>query len=202
MATDNKHPGDKLIAQIKKSASQLEELQVQLALGKAEAADAYEEAKKKFRTRLRGAKKKIMDTEAGIENAILADIGELEVQLALGKAETSDEFNDQKKKILKLVNRIDKVLHGKPTGEPMDEKFRHELETFRLKLELLEVHYDLGFLDARDTLEEKKHELQSVLAKLKVRYGIQKEETKSDLEKWDDELKKAYRNLKKVFLPG
>lgn len=200
MATETKHPGDNLIARIKKSATQLEDLQVQLALGKAEAADAYEDAKKKFRTHLQGAKRKLLDTEAGIENSVLSSFGELEVQLALGKAETVEQFNEQKKNILKLVNRINKILHGKPTGNPTDEKFRHDLETFRLKLELLEVHYDLGKMDARDTLEEKKHELQSVLAKLKVRYGLQKEETRSDFEKWDDELQKAYKSLKKIFV--
>lgn len=200
MATIAKHPGDNLITRLKKSAIQLEELQVQLALGKAEATDKYEEVKKKFVSYLRGTKKKIVDTEINVENIIHADIDELQVQLALGKAETRDQFNEQKKRIFRAVNKLDKRLQVMPNAEKADENLRHEMETFRIKLELLDLHYDLGMMDARDELEKRKHDLQSALEKLKAKYESKKAKTGKQLDSRAAELKEAYRHLKKAVV--
>ena len=50
---------DKIISGLKKAAVELEELRLQSALGKAQARDAYEEAKKKFNKYVHEAKLRV-----------------------------------------------------------------------------------------------------------------------------------------------
>lgn len=194
MATSQTHTGDNFIARLRKSASQLEEFQLQLALGKAEAADQYEAIKKKMKTKIRAAKKSILDAGTDAEDALLGTIEELEVQLALGKAETRDQFAEQKKRIFRAINRLDKELDP----EHADEQIRHEMETFRIKMELLDLHYSLGAMDARDKFQVEKHKLEETLAKLKVKYTVKKADVLKDVDQRKAELKEAYRHLKKA----
>lgn len=50
---------DKIIAGLRKAADEMEELRVQIALGKLEARDLYEEKKKEFNRFLHEAKQKM-----------------------------------------------------------------------------------------------------------------------------------------------
>jgi hypothetical protein len=200
MATIEKKIGDKLISGLKKSATELEDFQVQLALGKAEAKDKYEELKKKFNSSIQRLKGKLGTAERKSVRNLVNDMEELQVQLALGKAETRDLFNEQKKKVFRAFNKLDKNLQVFPLLTETDEKLRHEMEMFRIKMELLDLHYALGAMDVKDKYEEKKKEIEQAIAKAKAKYAARRAEARKKSNVRHEELKEAYRHLKKAFI--
>lgn len=198
MATAH-NPGDNLIAGLKKSVTELEKFQVQLALGKAEAADEYEKLKKGFRSFLHGSKLKYI---SGKQKAaqVLGEFENLQVQLALGKADSIDAFNAQKKNILSALSKLEKFIRAKSkkVTANVEEELSHEMEKFRIKLEVLRVHYELGRMDAKDEFEKRKHELSEEVAKLRAKFNAATASRKR--EERHDELRKAYRAMKKTFV--
>lgn len=196
MATEKSFT-DKLIGQLKKSASDIEKFRVQLSLGKAEAKDKYEDLKKKFngavhkvKTELTGSKSKLTDFRSGLE--------ELQVQLALGKAERLEIFNEQKKKIFRAINSLDKQLEN--YSGKIDAAFRHEVEKFRIKMEILRVHYELGKMEAKDEFELEKHELKNVISKMSAKFQAKKKNAVNESKERISELKEAYKHLKKAIV--
>ncbi|MCX6310638.1 MAG: hypothetical protein NT084_03285 [Bacteroidetes bacterium] len=202
MATDKK-VGDNLISTFKKSISDLEEFQVQFALGKAEAKEKYEEVKKKFNNFLHTTKANIAlgkERKEKLQN----DFEYLQVQLALGKAETLEVFNEQKKKIFSAINKLEKSIENKSkvfVGD-LDEKIRHEVEKFRIKMELLRVQYELGKLNVTDQFEERKHELSESVAKLKAKFEGRKKVVAKTRQLRHQEMREAYKHMKKAFVLG
>jgi len=189
--------GDELIAKLRRTTADLEEFQVQLALGKAEAHDKYEELKKKFNRTLHTVKTKAGTTGRKKAEDLVADIEELQVQLALGKAETKDAFETQRKKIMRAINRLESTLMAKAGAAEVEanEKLNHDMHAFRIKLEMLRLQYELGKLEAKDKFEERKHRLDEKLANLKSRLNSRPLSSKNRKE----ELKDAYKHLKKAF---
>jgi hypothetical protein len=59
MSTEKETISEKIIAGLRKAADEMEELRVQIALGKLEARDLYEEKKKQFNHFLHEAKQKM-----------------------------------------------------------------------------------------------------------------------------------------------
>jgi hypothetical protein len=106
---NNKHLADGLISGLKKFTGKLEQLQVDLTLGKAEAKDKLDDYQKSLKHFLRESKLDIQNG-TGIIGDIRRDIEELEVQLALGKMEAEDHLNAHKKHLFRTINEIDKKL--------------------------------------------------------------------------------------------
>ncbi|MDQ3111401.1 MAG: hypothetical protein M3R17_16060 [Bacteroidota bacterium] len=193
----SKRPGDNLIATLKKSIVDLEDFQVQLALGKAEATDKYEDVKKKFNRFLHTTKVKYL---TGTKAKVLGEFEELQVQLALGKADSLDTFNTQKKKIFSAISKLEKLVQNesRAINKEVAEGIHHEIEKFRIKLEVLRVHYESGKMDVKEEFETRKHEMAESVARLKTRFNVavsaQKRQERHQV------LKKAYRDMKKTFV--
>lgn len=195
-----KQAGDALIDALKKATNGLEQFQVKLALGKAEAKDKFEELKTDFKKVVQKAKTNIARVHPYIDE-FKADVEHLQVQLALGKAETKDAFDAQKKKIVAAINRFEKRLQELPRLTAADEAIRHELELFRMKLEVLQLHYHLGMMEAKDEFEKRKKEFSDRIAKLKAERAAAKKVAAADIEARKKELKRAYAHVKKAFGP-
>ena len=107
------HFGDKVVSFFKGTTAKLEELQLQTALGKAELSDKLEEIKKDAKQNLNHYKAEVNsfveDKKENFEH-LKAKWEHLEVQLALGKAETEDELNEQKKKLSSAMHDIKNLL--------------------------------------------------------------------------------------------
>jgi hypothetical protein len=201
MATAEKKPGDTMISALKKSISELEEFQVQMALGKAEAHEKFDELKKKFKGFINSTKQKISAGKAKVA-ALRTDFDELQVQLSLGKADSIEKYNEQKKKILFAISKIEKSMENKTAflNTDLDEKLRHEIEKFRIKMEVLKVQFELGKLDAKDEFEERKHEFSEGITKLRLKFINRKKEAAKSRQLRHSEMKKAYKNMKKAIV--
>lgn len=105
------HFGDNLVSFLRNAAVKIEELQVQASLGKAELSDKLEEFKKDSRSKIHTMK---LDLNSAVEDGkdsfqdLKVKMEHLEVQLALGKAETMDEIEKQKKNLKSAINDFKK----------------------------------------------------------------------------------------------
>jgi len=103
------HFGDNIVSFFKQAAVKLEELQVQSALGKAELEEKFEEIKKESREQYQHLKAEVNTTlqkDSEKWDKLKAKFEHLEVQLALGKAETKDMLEEQKKNLSKAFQEV------------------------------------------------------------------------------------------------
>lgn len=187
---------DNVVETLRKAAIEIEELQVQAALGKAEAKDKYEEIKKKFNLVLHEAKSKIESGKEKVED-IDTKFDELRVQLELGKAEGLDAFKAQKKGLLAKLHEIEVKIKTNKRLSDIYAFILLEIEKFKLKLELLEQKYEAGKEGAKTSFEKGKTEFNAFIEKIKAKYG-KKEETK--WEHFQDEISEAFSHFKKAFM--
>ena len=108
-----KHVGDNVAAFFKQAATKLEELQLQGALGRAELAEKLEHIKKEVRLGIHEMKAEVntvVDNSKDKLQQLKGKLEHLEVQLALGKAETIEEFDKQKKKIAEAFHEVKRIM--------------------------------------------------------------------------------------------
>lgn len=194
---------DKIINGLKKAAVELEEFRLQAALGKAEAHDAYEKAKKMFYKYAQEAKLRIEDIKGEVKeksSVLKTALETLQVQLALGKADTKEVFEAQEKKIRKALNDIETAIKKNKVSNEYYTKLLMEIEKFRIKLDILKLRYELNRLDAQGEFENKKNDLSKKLSDIKKRLLKKEEEIAGTWENFRDEISDAYSHLKKAFV--
>lgn len=187
---------DNVVETLRKAAIEIEELQVQAALGKAEAKDKYEEIKKKFNLVLHEAKSKIESGKEKVED-IDTKFDELRVQLELGKAEGLEAFKEQKKGLLNKLHEIEVKIKTNKRLNDIYAFILLEIEKFKLKLEVLEQKFETGKGGAKTSFEKGKTEFNTFIENIKAKYG-KKEETK--WEHFQDEISEAFTHFKKAFI--
>lgn len=98
---------------LRKSADKLEELQLQASLGKADLSQRFEEVKKDTLAHVNKVKADA-NAFAGKSKEKMeefqAKLQHLEVQLALGKAETREELEKQKKNLADAMHKLKQAL--------------------------------------------------------------------------------------------
>ncbi|MBT8185217.1 MAG: hypothetical protein KJN76_10270 [Eudoraea sp.] len=196
--TDNTHFMDKVVDSLRKAAVEIEEFQVQAALGKAEAHDAYEGAKKRFNKFIHESKSKVREGKEQVDE-INAKLDELRVQLALGKAETKEKFREQKKILLNSLHELEVKIKTNPKVSKMYAFMQIEIEKFKIKLDVLEEKFEEGKEGAKLAFEKRKAEFNEFIKGVKVKNEKQ-EETK--WEHFQSEISEAFTHLKRAFEPS
>jgi len=197
---DNVKFADKVAEKLRKAAVELEEFQLQAALGKAEAQNKYEEAKKKLHSVIHETKVSAdTNLEAGKEkiDEVNAKIDQLKVQLALGKADTVDAFKEQKKKILDAAHELEVKIK---TNDKLNRAYTYtliELDMFKVQLEILEDKLKEGKKDVKDAFAAGKKKLNSFIDKLKTESDEDKVESR--WEHFQDEMSDAFSHLRNAF---
>lgn len=187
---------DKVIGALRKSATELEEFQVQTALGKAEAQDKYEDVKKKFNQFIHKSEFKFKEGKEKIDE-LNTKFDELRVQLALGKAETKEIFKKQKKQLLLTLHDIEVKIKTNETLNKMYALTLIEIEQFKIQLEILEQKFNKDKGEGKGTFEKGKEDFNAFINKFKGKYAKKKEETK--LEHFQNEITEAFDHFKKAF---
>lgn len=203
METNTTKVIDSIIGGLKKAAVELEEFQLQFALGKADTKDVYEKVKKDFNGYVHDAKlyfesAKDMAKERAIQ--LKAIFETLQVQLALGKADTKEIFEEQMKKISATLNELEVLIRKNETADEYYTKLQVEIEKFKIKLEILKLRYKLNKMDAANEFEIKKTEFLKKLSDIKTRLDKKEQEVENKWEHFKEEITEAYTNLKKVFV--
>lgn len=199
--TTQRSPVDYIINGLQTAASELEELQVQIALGKAEAKDVFENMKKSMHARVQQLKLKISLAKKNEDVLpVINSLEHLQVQLALGIAETIEVFEEQRKHIEHSLFELENKLR---TGAPGRQvaKMQLEIEKFKAKLQLLSLGYKLNKINLEYDMKQKKQAFEQKLRALKTKLELKEEQVKNKWQYFKDEIKEAFGDLKSAFLP-
>lgn len=190
----------KIIESINAAWSEIDEWRVQLALGKAEAKDLYEQSKKKFNQLLHDLSQDIAQLKEDKDVVLLLNrLESLRVQLALGKAETKQLFEEQYEKLKTALHELDTELRKNKHIEENYAKVHLEFEKFKIKLELLHLHYKLLKVKTGYQFEDKKKDLLSKLELIKDKMLAKEKEGKQKWDHFQEELGEAYEHLRSAF---
>lgn len=193
---ENSHFIDKLVDALRKAAVEMEEFQLKVALGKAEAEDNYEDIKKKFKTFVNDSKHKINVGKEKVEKLHMK-FDKLMVQLNLGKAETLAAFKTQKKEILITIHEIVVEIKSNPTLNKIYAFVLIEFEKFKTQLDVLEEKLETGKDNFNSSFGKGKEEFNKYIQELKQKYAQKKEETR--WEHFQNEIGEAFAHFKQAF---
>ena len=187
---------DQLGKLINNAETELDELRVKIALGKMNGADLFEDIKKDLRGSFHEISNEIQGEGKEVADSIKMHVETLQMQLALGKAEALDEYDEQKTKIAEAIRHLEQnVRDSRNTlSSSAKIKIQNELEKFSLKMEVLQIRYELGRLDLKDNVESKKQKFKKEFDEL---LSTVKEETSEKIEEYGSNLKNAYEALRK-----
>jgi len=198
MNTSNVHIIDKIVNGLRKAAVELEEFQVQLALGKAEAWDKYEEVKKKFSEILNEIKANL-NTGISKVSDLKLKFDELQQLLAMGKVATKEAFNDQKTKIMNAIISLEEGLKQTSIGAELYSKASNEIQKFKIKLEILSLKFELGKMDFKEKFEEGKNEFTRTIDHLKQKFTDKESEMEKNWDQFGKEMTEAFSHFKNAF---
>jgi hypothetical protein len=161
----------------------LDELQVQMALGKAEAKDIFERERKNF-------------MQFVSDEKMMEKFNALDVRFAKASAENMRQFDVQKRETLHAIYELElamKEAYG-DVGMALQAKldaFRAELDDYRIKLAL-------GELETASELEMLKSELVEAIESIRKR--LEKEVGAGEkIDSFSNEISTSFDHMKKAF---
>lgn len=179
---------------------EIDDLALQLALGKAEAREKFQEVKKEFRHHVAEFKVLVKDMPGSlITPEVRQKIDELEVQLALGKAETKEEFETQKQKLTKTLEYIEHELREWFNETERNTHLGHEFQKFKLKMEILRLKLTLKKFELRDGFKDKMSTARREIEKMGINAKSAMATGKKKYTHFTGEVSTAYSHLKKAI---
>lgn len=177
--------------------TKLEKIRLNISLGKLDATEAFEEQKDQLRDHLAEWKNKADEVvEASQENidAVKKAYENLMLQLSLGKAEAADSFAEQRQKIELALHNVyekSKLAYGK--SDELREAFNNNAQAFKTNLEIVQLQYALGKMEARDEAEKINKLLHEKMNTLQEEYN---ENYKQDVDAWAKQMQEKYTKVK------
>jgi hypothetical protein len=196
-ATEKTSLTEIIIEGLKATATELEEFRLQMALGKADAKDLFEDTKGRLRVFVQEAKSKYHSMKDAEVLKVINAIELLEVKLALGLAETKETFEKQRKEIIRALSKLDAESRAHEPVNELKAIMHLEIEKFRMKLALLTLHYKLKKLTVEFNFEQKKQELADKLQGL--RDNMLSAESKAQWKHFKKQMGQAYLHFKQAF---
>jgi hypothetical protein len=197
---DTKHIEEQFKQMFSTWKTSLEEMRVQFSLGKMDAGEAFEKQKGQLRNMVETLKVNAdKATDIAEENVtkLRAKLEELNLQLNLGKAETADVFEAQRKKIdlaLQEVFAAGKLAYHGNYGYMM-ELFENNSKAIKTGLEIAQLQFNLAQMEAKDGAEAAKKEIQEKLTELQSAAEKAKDLTKENLEQWGKQMKEGMEKM-------
>jgi len=181
-----------------------EELRLQLHLGSKELTDKFEEQKQEI---LKWSQDQAQDLNKDASEAatdLQRKLEELQVQAALGRAETKDAFLDQRKKLNDLLTEANEAAiklmgNSKNSLRELAEKADTQFDQWQTRLDLFRLQVSLGAMEASDQWNEQKKDLKNSIVNLESK--LDEAGTKSE-QSWDqfkNEISEAWKHVKKAF---
>ena len=193
----NTHFIDHVVNGLRTTADELEKFQLQLGLGKLEAKDMYENLKKDYTHYSHELMLKI-DQGKQMATDVRAKYDDLLVQLALGKAETIEQFEEQRAKILAKIHEVKVAITTNPTLVKVYSELLLLLEKLEIKLEMLRKNWKPTTDRIKEEFSERKAQVEDLLSKLKTKlneYGNIDER----MDVFNTEMTQAFAHFKKAF---
>lgn len=173
---------------INRLRQEIDELILQLDLGKAEAIDHVEKRKSELRDLAKEAQDKITHSETTA--ALHQKLDELKLQLALGRMESRDAVRDQREKI---GSAIDGARHAFESVEhDIKSTFIDTSESLKTNLDAVALDLGLGKIIAEEELKFNKDQLKEKL------HGL-RQSVREKAEDADDVIAQASKDAREAF---
>lgn len=201
-ATDQKPILVKIADQLLKDQQELDSLAVQLSLGKAEAKDKFEEAKKQIRKSIQEFKIRI-DAEYKQSNewthSIDVKLMELESLLNKGITDSKEIFSEQKKDILRAIEGLENEIKKNSEVVKLTNYFMISFEKAKLQMELFEKEMEGGKIALTELFKNEMKSAKEKITSISELLENKKEDVKLKAENFDNEIRLAYDHLKKAI---
>jgi len=181
-----------------------EELRVQLHLGSKELSDKFEEHKKEIADWSKETRTTLENETASTSKEMRAKLEALEVQAALGKAESKEALQAQRKKLTSLITEANEAsikLMGsskkniRQFAANADGKF----DEWHTRFDLLKLQLSLGAADASAEWDDKKHDLKKSIHNLESKLEDISHESEESWSNFKGEISEAWTHVKKAF---
>ena len=181
-----------------------EEIRVQLNLGAKDAADKYEEEKKKVRNWIHDTDQKIRENGDRSLNNLKVKLEELELQASLGRADARDEFEEQRKKFNQKLHEAQQAAkeasqHADSKARAIGAKASEKLKAWQTQFEIFNVQLHLGAKDAADKWNEQKGKFKNWLDNLDDQLDDFQKDGKESWENVKENIAHSWNNLKSRF---
>lgn len=186
-------------------------IEAQLQLSKEQAIEELEVRKKRLNETLEGFKSEIMKAKGLADEKkteIQTRFDELQVQLALGKAEARDSFEAQREKIQHSISTLEATFDRQlqAGGQAMDESLRMAAKEFiraaigvEVEMEFLAIQFEMKKEGAKDRLQQKKRALIEQINRYKQQLEEKKQMGKDKAATFEKELSDGMSQIKQAF---
>ena len=165
-----------------------------------EAANRFEALKSDFRESLAALEQKLVSVIRP-DDARLAELkqkmDELRLQLALGKAESLEKFEEQQKKIQLHWSMLKANLEKIPEYNSLQDEVKSAFNEWRVRMEMIKIQFSLGKMELKDNLKEISSDLGKELdhlgKALEAGAGIAGEK----FDRFESEVKKIFEKYRK-----
>jgi hypothetical protein len=177
----------------------LDELQVQMSLGKAEAKDIFDRERKNFLNFV-SEEKNILRRSGEAANThrtvLLEKFDALDARLAKVVAENKRQYDVQKRETLHAIYELELAM--KEAYGDVGIALQTKLDAFRGKLDDYRIKLALGEFEAEAELEPLKPELVNAVADIRER--LKKETGASEkIDSFSNEISTSFDHMKKAF---
>jgi len=184
-----------------------EHLNVQLHLGAEETKDEFEKQKRNLNDWIDIQSKKLHNVkDISHEKAlqIKTAMEELQVQAALGKAETEDALKEQQMKLSNDIHNLKLLINKnfsrvKGNTTELLEEINETLDDYHTRFDLFRLQTHLSKMGANESWNEKKKELSAKLNDLGARIERKKEKASERMDDFSDEMSEAWSHIRKAF---
>ena len=177
----------------------LDELEVQMSLGKSEAKDAFERERKNFQKYISDQKEQFKQAGKETENhrkTMVEKFEKLESLLVKEPASSKKKFDLDKKATLKAIYELEFII--KEAYGEVGKVMQSKIDNFKGKLDTYRVQLALGEYEDAAELESKKESLRNAVSKITDK--LRKEESASEkIEHFAEEVNESVEHLKKAF---
>lgn len=192
----------KMTDRLLKDKQEIDELVVQLSLGKAAARDKFEEVKKQMKKSVNDFKE-TLNTKIKEHKewaiAVKEKLIELESELTKGGADTKEMVTDQRKNILKAIEEMKVELKRNPEAVKLANYYTSAAETLKLKMDIIVQKFEeknpevtKGFVDE---MKNAKNQIDAIIKKVNEK----KEAADLKIENFSNEIHQVYDHFKKAI---
>ncbi len=179
-------------------------LEAQLTQTKDQAMQRLEQRKQQLRDLLKQVQADVQKSKEMAEQAkteVQAKLEHLQVQLALGKADARDTFEEQRAKTLKALNEFEYVAEQKLKGAAFEsgkvwEDFVDRTSTLEAEYEVLKDRFESEKAKQQGTLESKKEELLARLVLYKDQLKAKREVVQAKADVFETDMRQGLDQIK------
>ena len=190
---------DRIKTQARNLQMLTDELQVQMALGKAEARDIIEKERKTFSKYINEQRREFVKVEnESNENrrTFLSCVEDLESALFDKIPEGTQEYDNYKDGLLNKVYKLEEVIRD--NYPEMPEGMQDNLDVFKAKMDAFRVNLALHDKDNPEKVEKIRGEFTEKLEEIRNLLS-NKEETHSKLDNFVEDISESFNYLKRAI---